>query len=207
MYAYVNAINQKYYLIFPKKYSIHNLRSQAAINFFDPYQFISFYHFANYLMTGKNKGKMYMLKFRNIHYLPSFNIALTPFGSEFYFNNYFKISNHTLKIYGRYGDPTFKRFWGAGASFFNIIKNRYFYFNSNADIWNQPSLLMSNKNIQFIKTEKGYGGSVSGTIGISILQNKLNLIMQTGYKTNGFLQGENLSKGFFVRAGIGFISI
>ena len=148
-----------------------------------------------------------MIKIGNVKYLPSVNLALTPFGSEFYLNNYFKCNHHTFKIYARYGDPKFENFWGAGASALNLFQNKCLYLNASSDMWSQPSLTLQSGNYSSRVTGKGFGGCVSATIGIKILNNKFNIVAQTGYKTDGFLQGENLSKGFFIGAGIGFINL
>lgn len=207
--AYLSDIRIKYYDKTGNKYTIDDLVKYSLINVFDPYQFIAFYHWCNYILTGKQKGKMWMTTIGNVKYLPSFELALTPFGSEFYMNNYVKWRNRTFKVYGRYGEPTFEKFWGAGASVYNILKTNTFFINSTADLWEQPSLRLQDNDTHYRNTVKGYGACASATLGINFFRNRLpwNLIVQGGYKTDGYLMGENLAKGPFLRVGIGFVNL
>ena len=54
-------------------------------------------------------------------------------------------------------------------------------------------------------TAAGYGYCFTGTLGIKVLgkKNPVSIVVQPGYKTDGFVKGEILSKGFFMRFGIG----
>lgn len=208
IYNYINDINIKYYSSTGKRYDKEQIFKYSLINILDPYQFIAFYHWGNYIITGKQKGKQHMIKIKDVNYLPSFQVGLTPFGAEFYMNNYLKWKNRTFKAYFRYGDPTFANFWGAGASALNIVRNKYLLLHASADIWEQPSLKLQSKETNYRTTLNGIGGCISATLGFCFFRNKfpVNLILNGGYKTDGYLQGETLSRGFFVRGGLGFVT-
>jgi hypothetical protein len=205
---FINDMNIKYYISMGKKYDADLLFKYSLINILDPYQYIAFYHWGNYVITGKQKGKQFMIKIKDVGYLPSFQLGLTPFGAEFYITNYLKWKNRTFKFYGRYGDPTFANFWGTGISTYNIVRNKYLLLHASADIWEQPSLKLQDKEMFYRTTINGIGGAISATLGFCIFRDKfpVNLILSGGYKTDGYLQGETLSRGFFVRGGIGFVT-
>jgi hypothetical protein len=200
---YLLDIESKYYSKTGKKYTIDDLTKFAFINILDPFQYIAFYNWANYIITGKQKGKLTMIKLGKLKYLPSFNLGLSPFGAEFYFYNYLKSEKHLFKLMFRYGDPKFESFYGAGISAMNIIHWKNFILHANADLWNQPSMTIQDDNTKTRKTTDGFGLCLSGTFNYQIV-NKLYLILIPGYKTDGFVQGEALSKGFFIRMGFGF---
>ncbi|MEI6595770.1 MAG: hypothetical protein WCO28_09405 [Bacteroidota bacterium] len=190
------------------QFTISELAKFAVINLFDPFQFLSFYNWCGYIISGKPKGKLQMIKIGNVKYLPSFHLGLTPFGAEFYMDNYLKYQNRTFKIYGRLGDSRFENFWGGGISAFNIINNNYCYVNATTDIWNQPSLQLHNtENYLTHNGTNGLGICVSATAGVRISKkNPVSVVAICGYKTDGFLPGEILNNGFFFRTGLSFLN-
>ena len=205
--VYINwDINWKYH--FKNQYSINDLEKYSFINLFDPFQFLAFYNWCGYIISGKPRGKLQMIKIGNVKYLPSFHLGLTPFGAEFYMDNYLKYQNRTFKIYGRLGDSRFENFWGGGISAFNIINNNYCYVNATTDIWNQPSLQLHNTdNYLTHNGTNGLGVCVSATAGVRISKkNPVSVVAICGYKTDGFLPGEILNNGFFFRTGLSFLN-
>ncbi len=190
------------------QYLSKDLLQYAVINLFDPFQFLAFYNWCGYIISGKPKGKLQMIKIGNVKYLPSFHLGLTPFGAEFYMDNYLKYQNRTFKIYGRLGDSRFENFWGGGISAFNIINNNYCYVNATTDIWNQPSLQLHNtENYLTHNGTNGLGVCVSATAGVRISKkNPVSVVAICGYKTDGFLPGEILNNGFFFRTGLSFLN-
>lgn len=201
--AYLLDIEIKYYAETGKKYTIGDLKKYAFINLFDPFQYIAFFSWANYLAYGKQKEKLLMINLGKFRYLPSCNLGLSPFGAEFYFYNYLKSEKHLYKIMFRYGDPKFENFYGGEISSTNIIRHKNFLFDATVDFWDQPSLILQDEKNTTRTTSGGFGICFSGTLRYRIM-NKVNFIIIPGYKTDGFIQGEALSKGFFLRAGFGF---
>ena len=202
---YIYDMNIKYFKT-GRKYDVNRLMQQALIGAADPFQFLATLNWLKYLFYGKAISKFPSIKIRNIHYLPSFHYGLTPFGSEFYSCHYLKFKTRLVKVYGRLGDFYFKNFWGAGAAVFNGFKTKRFSLDVTADVWNQPSLHVQDKKSLWRETPQGTGGSLS--LGLSYHPDTKYIpfffVARGGYKTDGFLAGETLSKGFFVRAGLGF---
>lgn len=199
---YVDSINHKYSNISGKKYSINDLAWHTAVNFLDPFQFFAIFSYSNYISFGYKKIELPMISFWGIKYLPSFNLALTPFGTEFYFNNFIKHNEQTYKIYCRYGDPKFETFWGAGATVHNIIVVDYLTVNASMDFWKQPSLELQDGNDTFRRSTSGMGYRLQTEIELSIPKSNLGLVCHLGYKSDGYLLGENLSKSANFRLGL-----
>ena len=109
-------------------------------------------------------------------------------------------------MYGRVGDFYFRNFWGAGATVFSALKTRCVTLDATAHIWNQPSLHLQDNETKWRETPNGTGGSL--TLALSYHPNVKRipffLTAQAGYKTDGFLAGEHLARGFSIRAGLGF---
>jgi len=192
----------------PDHYTAKDLVKYSIINSLDPFQFLAFYNWCGYIISGRPRAKLPMIKIGEIKYLPSFHLGLTPLGAEFYMDNYLKYQDRTFKIYGRIGDKRFENFWGGGFSAFDIFKNKNFYFNATADFWNQPSLLLHNSNDYAIHNgNAGFGICVSATAGLKTSKKSpVSFVLIGGYKTDGFLAGETLADGFFFRTGLAFLN-
>jgi hypothetical protein len=106
-------------------------------------------------------------------------------GAELYFNNYLKLNNRFYTIYFKYGFP-FKNN-GLGITLSDLVKYRIFSIDAQVDRWSQDYY--------------GNGFSLS-TTGHYRIKEKLNVVAQVGYKTEGYLVGRSTKKGF-----IGFIGL
>jgi hypothetical protein len=201
--AYLMDIENKYYYETGKKYTIDDLKKYAFINLLDPFQYMAFFNWANYIANGKQKGKIRMIRIGKLRYLPSFNLGLSPFGAEFYFYNYLKSEKHLYKVMFRYGDPKFEEFYGGEFAATDIIQWNNLDLDITADAWSQPSLRIQDEDTKYRTTKEGFGFSFSGTLNYKLFNNAY-LVVIPGYKSDGFVEGEALSRGFFLRTGFGF---
>jgi hypothetical protein len=207
---YLRVINtsEGYLLEDDYKLTLNDLARHAWINLLNPFQYFSLYaYFKTYLWAGDESWPIPMIKLWGIKYLPSFHLGLTPFGPEFYFENFMVKSDRIINLYFRYGDPTFHQFWGLGATIINLVKSRRFSINARLDIWDQPSFFLGGE--QITETRGGLGGAIQGTFYYRISKDKslLHLTAQVGYKTSGFLEGEQLADGPSFRVGISFFGL
>jgi hypothetical protein len=114
-----------------------------------------------------------------------FNTSI--FGAELYLTNYFRINNKLYTLYLRHGFPFQND--GLGVSAVNFYKNKKFNSDINLDIWNQQSY-----NLGFAATTHlRYNFS-----------NQCSIVTQIGWKTDGYLMGRPLDKGFIGYAGLNF---
>jgi len=188
--------------------TLDGLRKQVLLNTLNPFQYFSLYtYFATYLWSGEESYEFPMLRLWNMKYLPSCRLGLTPFGSEFRFENLIVSSEKIINFAFRYGVPTFHNFWGFGLRGDNLIHNKNLSVNVSLNMWHQPSLLLGGSTVTSGKA--GLGGALSGTVFWALLEKDsfVNLAAQIGYKTTGFLEGEKLDKGFFGRIGISFVEL
>lgn len=188
-----------------KRYEIKTLAQQSAYNFLNPFEYIAAWMFLkDYIFHGKEYGKLPMIRIKNIRYLPSVHLTLSPFGSEFHLDNYFKRGKQLADISFRYGDPRKQTSYGCGVSVYNIVNGKNLYVNGSLNVWHQPSMQLGGNN--FRTTKPGVGTQVLATAGWSITEKNIpvSLVVQAGYKTDGFLEGEMLSKGAILRVGLSF---
>lgn len=203
---YLRVINEQQGFYDENRYSLtlDHLSKQALIHVLDPFQYFSlFTYFVTYVWSGKENFKLPMIKVLGLKYLPSFHLGLSPFGSEFYFENFFLYDEKIFNFFIRYGDPTFYRFWGLGIESLNLINHNRLSLDSRLNIWNQPPLLLGEeKNSQ---GKSGLGGSLFITAFYKITNTRpqISLVAEMGYKSSGYVQGEMLSEGLTLRAGLG----
>ncbi len=201
---YVNANNYHSH----NPYSIEDLSKQVFINLFDPFQIYALYtFFKTYLWDGNEEQKIPMIPLGSLKYLPSFHLGLTPFGTEFYFDNYFVADKRIFTGYYRQGDNRFSKFYGFGIKSYNLIINNYLSLNAEAGIWNQPSLVLGGKTET--ETNSGFGGLFSVTLLPKIIKgdNPVSLYTQIGYKSSGYLEGERLDEGLILKLGLSFTEL
>jgi len=100
----------------------------------------------------------------------------------------------------RYGEPTFYSFWGVGINTYNYFTSKYFYLDIKIDIWNQPSLLLYDDEIE--NTSSGIGGEIILKLSKKIITSSLQLYTEIGYKNDGFIEGEILRNGMLFKIGL-----
>ena len=197
------------YLRFDRyKLKISKLKKQVLINFANPYQFFALYtYFKTCLWSAERESTFPMINWK-VKYLPAFRLGLTPFGSEYYFENFLVHSGRAMNLSVRYGDPTFHRFWGLGFRGYNLLTHKKLSVHASGDLWNQPSLSLGGIRTA-TETKKGFGGAASVTAFFPVTRrfSSLQLTGQIGYKTAGFLEGERLSGGMIGRFGLSFVSL
>ena len=171
-----------------KIYTVDQLAKQSLAGLINPFQFIAAYSYVvTYLFKGRNFLHVPMINIKNTRYLPAFHYAFSPFGSEYYFDNYVVRNNRVYTGYIRYGDPKYHRFWGFGMNALNIVSNKYIMIAPEFDVWNQPAFQLGGKTLRTQKA--GYGGAVSSNFSYYFGKNsKAGITLRLGYKTADFLQ-------------------
>jgi hypothetical protein len=202
--SYVNAENGAFR---PNDYflTLDDLKKQSIINLFDPFQFFALYtYFKTYLWDGNEEGNIPMISLWKIKYLPSFHLGLSPFGTEYYFDNYLSAQKQWYSFYLRKGDNSFHDFWGMGFKGNKVVDSRYISVSPSFDFWDQPSIKLGGEEIT--ESKGGLGFAVSGTFNFKITkgQNPFGIYTQLGYKSAGFVEGEMLSDGLILRFGLSF---
>ena len=186
-------------------YNIDKLIKYSALNLFNTFQYFAAYtYLKSYLWSGQENFDFPMIKMASVKYLPSFRFGLSPFGAEFYSDHFLKFNKKLFSVYGRYGEPTFHKFWGIGVNASDFFDFKFIKISAKADLWQQPEVWLGGKELSSQKNHFGY--SISNTLKFKFSNNNypLTLSVQYGYKSAGFIMGETLNKGFILRAGISF---
>ena len=186
-----------------KNYSDNNVFMQDGtvnpelVNFYNQSAiFASFIHFldpqfyrelgANFGDSDKTRRPIFLIgNYENgWTYSTLFNVS--PLGYELYLNNYLHFNDTKFSIYTKYGNPYKNN--GIGIKWINIIDKPNLTLSSWVDLWDQDIF------------GKGFSGEVEAITGI--LKN-IDLNINFGYKTKGYVLGKQINQG--LNLGIGII--
>ena len=186
--------------------TLENLSTQSLITFLNPTVIWAMYaYWVPYIYHGESERELPMFKFGPVKYLPSFRFGLTPFGSEVYFENLIVNSGRVVNIFLRYGIPTFHKFGGFGIAVENLALGKRITFSPRAELWHQPALLLGGQQVRTGRS--GLGGGLWIKLYYRVAQRNPapELALEIGYKTDGFIQGEPLRRGFTLRFGLSLV--
>jgi len=204
--GYVHSLNYTYpaHLL-----SNGRLRSLSWINLGDPMTYYSLYAWFHYLSSGKETS-IPMIPAWGAGYLPNVRLGLTPFGPEFFIENYLLCGHRPYYFYLKGGRHSNNNYFGIGFYAPKIWTFDQWSIGARLDAWRQPKLLLQqgrvsildiNFNVQPDKNDPlypysqqyqvryGAGGSMifdyrsSGRSGFEL---------ELGYKAQGFLPGYSL---------------
>lgn len=200
---YLRTVNGSYGINDESLYqlTLDDLSKSVSINLANTFQLFSAYaYFKIYLLDGKEKFQYPSINIGNLKWLPAIRFGLTPFGSEMIVENYLKNDRSLLTFDIRIGDNKLDNFWGGGVSFYRNISDKI-QFTSYANFWVQPAMELGGTSV--FNTKEGFGGRLLGEINLHFGHSfPLGLYGQLGYKSAGFLEGEQLNKGLILRLGM-----
>jgi len=205
--AYIRLINAEngYTDLQNLKMNMKDLKKKMQLNKADPFLFYSMYVLLkDYLWDGKKSVNMPMLHFGNVSYLPAFRAGLTPFGVQYYFENYIRTAKRNSLVELQYGDQTFHKSWGGvGFTVQNVLQLENSTFDITAYLWNQPGLKFGNTSV---REEKSGLGSCFTVRGYYALQpgSATWITIELGYKTAGYIDAYPLDASPLVKFGLAF---
>jgi hypothetical protein len=203
--AYTRIINASagYMDVHNLKMSVKDLKSKMILNAVNPFVFYSLYSILKtYLWDGSSTNSVSALRFGNIKYLPALRAGLTPFGVQYYLENYIHYKNTVSLIDISYGDQAFYDSWGGiGVYIQNIYQSRNYSFDVSGNIWKQPELEFGLNPT--VSKGGGTGGafSVRAYYNFSDPQSPISAVIELGYKSAGFLEGYNMDASPVLMAG------
>jgi hypothetical protein len=188
---YLYKINKKYGYTDVSEYKLTSseMKRKVYLSLIDPMLLYSIYNFYHYLFTGNKETKIALIKIKEFALLPTIKTDATPWGLENYLDLYFRYNELVGKLYTRKGDETFEDFWGVGISLngFKLFDEKLI-LGCSVDYWKQP------------KVKNGFNTAINSTVLLDSLAVKLKM----GYKTTGYLLGEDLAEGFYGNIGVSF---
>lgn len=205
---YTEVLNQTYA---GSKLTRESLQKQALINLLDPFTYYAGYSAWKFILTGK-EGPLPMIPIGSYKYLPGARLGLTPFGPEYYLENFLVKDNKPIYFYLRGGKHVGMNYMGLGIENPHQWDLGSFQIGYRADLWIQPTINMQDRQFalsQFKHTENLQANSLDSRFGASaslIVQKKLwdtgMLFLQVGGKSQGYVPGESLKPSMTLRVGI-----
>lgn len=180
------------------------LRSLSWINLGDPFTYYSIYAWFHYALSGK-EARIPMIPIKKWGYLPNVRLGLTPFGPEFFIENFLLKENLPIYFYIKGGNHSNNTYNGLGFYAPRIWNLGRWFIGARFDLWNQPKLLLEPGNLPFADIQfsqkpnranplypyseqhaKRVGWSGSMIFG---LRKRNGFEIELGYKSRGFLPG------------------
>jgi hypothetical protein len=213
MIDYVKAVNQTYTA---SRLSSGRLRSISWMNLADPFTYYAVYAWLRYIYCGEETS-IPMIPIGQAGYLPGARLGLTPFGPEYFFENFLLVKKRPIYFYGKAGSHAGNSYFGAGFYADKIFTWSKGAIGARLDLWRQPKLLTHPGNVPFIEIDfdhapnredplyplseqhamhQGVGLSLIGSCQLS---GKSGLEAEVGYKTAGFVPGESLFRAPIAR--------
>jgi hypothetical protein len=193
-----------------------HVQRRALLALADPLLYYSLYGFAaSYVGMGNTTSPIPMIPIgHGARILPSIGYSLAPYGTEWTVRSTFRT--------GKRGEGRGKRFpgvtlaslavrvgstgatstWGVGVRAADVVRIRGLRVDAGVDVWRQPELL-ADKTSDPLHT--GAGGTATVVVPLprwlrSPWTN--GLYVTAGFKSEGFIPGEQLSGGGVLRAGL-----
>jgi len=198
------------------------LKRSALVNLLDPFTYYTLYSWFRYIASGTGLC-IPMIHFGQTGYLPGAHMGLTPFGPEYYLDNYVTSAGEPLYFYARGGVHASNQYWGLGFEKNRIWNSGKASLGMRLNLFWQPKvplhqvkfseLISASEDIESIddedllidlhpfKTRERLGGSLS-LIGEYRLGQSFGFICELGYKTPGFIPGMAIQRAPIVSGGL-----
>jgi hypothetical protein len=187
------------------------VQRRALLALADPLLFYSMYGLAvSYVGNGSTTGPMPLIPVgAGVRVMPSLGFALAPYGAEWSVRTSFhqerRARNNERRITGmtlRVGNTGASSTWGFTTRAADVLRVLGLRVGLAVDVWRQPELLADRTSDPL-----HMGGGAIATVVVPIprlLRSQWTdgLHISAGYKSQGFVPGEQLSRGGVVRAGI-----
>ena len=189
----------------------NEVQRRALLALADPLLFYSMYGLAvSYIGNGSTTGPMPLIPVGGgVHLMPSLGYALAPYGGEWSVRTSIhqeqraqgrerRITGITLRV----GNTGASSTWGFSTRAADVLRVRGLHIGLAVDVWRQPELLADQTS-----DPQHMGAGAVATVVVpmpQILRSRWTdgIQISAGYKSQGFVPGEQLSGGGVVRAGI-----
>jgi hypothetical protein len=186
----------------------------SLLSFADPYLFASVIAYTRYLLTGVTEMPLPMVPLGHVRWLPSFHLGLSPFGPEFFMHNHVRTPGgpgvgRLLELTLRVGDPSVCLSLGAGLRLTGLVNDLRLAglavsMDVAARMWRQPVLPETDDPPVLLTSADGSTG-IGGMLAVAArvwLLERAGVTAELIGKTDGFVPGERLSAGLYLRGGI-----
>jgi hypothetical protein len=185
------------------------LQQRATLALADPLLYYSIYSFAaSYIGKGETTGPMPLVPIGwRLHVLPSLGYALTPYGAEWTVRTSLqkgdRIRGRRLPhVALRVGNTGAETTWGLKARVADALTFKSFRVGATVDLWRQPDLADDTTSSPL---QTGAASMATVTVPLPAFLRSAwseGIHLTAGYKSRGYVPGEQYSGGAVFRAGI-----
>ncbi len=207
IYEYAQLISRTY----GNNLTLRALKNPAYMNLLDPFTFYSLYSSWKYIFQGA-EASIPMIPIGSYKYLPSFRMGLTPFGPEYYLENFLVKEDSPIYFYLRNGSFIGHRYMGLGIEYPSVWKFGTLSLGFRADAWLQPAANFNSSRYsidEYISPSWAPIHIDNSRVGTSIsliCQKEAwengSFFLQIGGKSQGYVPGEELNSGLIFRVGL-----
>ena len=176
-----------------KPLSARGLRRSVLASFANPLIAYSYYStFVSYVWEGHTYAPVPMIPLGATRYLPMVRYHLTSFGTEFVIDNTFVRNGRFFDVTIGAGQTIGARTWSIGLQGTRLASIRGWSIDGEGTVWHRPE----------------WGEQFAATVHRNIAERRgraLALVVQAGFKTDGYMPGDRLRKGAIVRVGAALI--
>src|SRR5262245_50340190 len=180
------------------------LKRRALAMLGDPMLAYAGYAWAGaYMVRGESSAGVPMIPLKHdVKYLPALRFEMTPYGTAITTEHDFARRGRLARGPGGAGDTGARHTWDVGASVTNVLPRARLRGDLSVSVWNQPALDSAPNSQVF-----NLGGLAAATVRIPLGQHsrfteRTSVLVQAGYKSDGFVRGERLHAGPILRVGV-----
>jgi len=178
------------------------LKRRALLMLADPMLAYAGYAWGvSYLARGRSSSALPMIPLpHDVAYLPALRFEMTPYGTAVTTEHAFVRHRGVTTVSIGVGDTGRERAWSAGVAAIDVVRRARVSGDLAVDLWRQPAL-DSPPDSQV----SAIGGLAAATARVPLGRGaaaKAGLLVQVGYKSDGFVRGERLHRGPILRAGL-----
>ena len=194
---------------------ISDLQRANQFQLLDPMFALALYRYgADYIGHAKNTTYLPMLRLpgTTLDYLPGVRVYLSPFGIEYYQDNYFRCNKTLVNLFWSKGDNKYQRRGGLGVDIDNIPVGRSVTAGAYWEMRRQPPVdrilntaPVTPAEYAHLDNVYNYGASLRipiWTFGTDKAKQFL-LTLKVGRKNTGWLPGEYIKGSFYMETGVG----
>jgi len=158
---------------------------------------------ASYMVRGRTSAAVPMIPLtHDVQYLPALRFEMTPYGTAVTTEHDIVRRGRLTRLSIGFGDTGAGRAWDVGAVAVDVLRHSRVRGDIAASIWSQPEL-DSPPNAQVFML----GALAAATLRLPLAPDaaapaRTSVLVQAGYKSDGFVRGERLHAGPILRVGL-----
>ena len=184
---------------------IGDLMLYASFSWLDPMTFLSVFSYYYYVAEGTSFSLPMISLTENLSYLPNVRIGFAPYAPEIYLENFFSLNDKVIYNYFKGGGKSA----GVGLFVEELFHIKKASFGLHLDGWAHRQFSAENLTFERYLNDLSVaaphswivGGAASITANIP-LTSSIELFVELGGKSKGYLPGYSLSSGLVARGGI-----